>query len=182
MPNEESVTHSPGRQGCEIRNWPNLAVRSHCADASAIWDKLPHASDSLSGNQGATFGSPRFLLGLPHSPSNSARSASRPRSVSVRRPVAFLKRRPLTIRAVTVSLMTPARCQSVPLPPAEQKNAFLHSERYGGVWCRRLGDQPLTLFPARQERDKFASVRNSRANASPREPRPPLLIFAGRDS
>jgi hypothetical protein len=71
------------------------------------------------------------LKGKHHSPGNSARSAVRPSSVRVRRPRPSRTIRPRTTNAVMVSPVTPARCQSVPLPkpaPADVDLAALHRE------------------------------------------------------
>jgi hypothetical protein len=56
------------------------------------------------------------LKGEPHSPGKSARGAARPSSVRARRPRPSRTIRPRTTSAVTISPVTPARCQSVPVP------------------------------------------------------------------
>ncbi len=65
------------------------------------------------------------------SPGNSACSAARPSSVRVSRPAPSLTRRPFATSAVTVSPVTPARCQSVPLPTRNRSRRSRTRSRLG---------------------------------------------------
>jgi hypothetical protein len=78
---------------------------------------------------------------------NSARSAARPRSVSVNRPSPSRTIRPFTIKAVTVSSAMPALCPSVPLATQKKQNALSNQEApRDGFWGRHLRHQTSRPF------------------------------------